>query len=70
MPRRTADVIALVLALVVALVVLLTTVTLLWLKVTNPSSDTGQAADAIGRITSVLVAALVGYMAGRRVDEP
>lgn len=65
MPRQTADVIALILAIVVAVVVLLTAVALLYIEVTHPDQDTGKAADAIGRIISVLVAALVGYMAGR-----
>lgn len=70
MPRQTADLIALILAVVVAVVVLATAVTLLYLKVTRPAQDTGMAADSIGRLVSVLVGALLGYMGGRRVDEP
>ncbi len=68
MPRRTADLIALLLACVVSLVVLATAFTLLYISITNPRQDTGYAADAISRIISVLVAALVGYMAGRRMN--
>jgi hypothetical protein len=68
MPHQTADVIALILAVVVAIVVITTTLALLYIEVTHPDQDTISAADAIGRIISVIVAALVGYMAGRRVN--
>lgn len=65
MPRHTADTIALILALTVSVTVILTTLALLWIKITNPGQDTTPASDAISRLTSVIVAALVGYMAGR-----
>lgn len=65
MPHQTADVIALILALVVAVVVVATAVTLLAVELLHPDQDTIGAAEAIGRIVSVLIAALVGYMAGR-----
>ena len=68
MPRQTADVIALILACVVAIVIVLTTLTLLYLSVTGSIASTGFAADAISRFVSVIIAALVGYMAGRRVE--
>ena len=68
MPRQTADLVALILAIVVAIVVIFTAVATLYVVVTNPTQDVSRAADAIGRITSVIVAALVGYMAGRRID--
>jgi hypothetical protein len=66
MPRETADLIALILTLVVAVVVVLTAITLLWLELTMPEQDTTGAVDIVSRIVGVLVAALVGYMAGRR----
>lgn len=65
MPTQTADVVALILAIVVAIVVVLTASALLYIQITNPTQDTSEAADAISRIVSVLIAALVGYMAGR-----
>lgn len=68
MPRQTSDLIALILASVVALVVLLTAITLLYLTVTHPERDTATGVDAMGKIISVLVGALVGFMAGRRVN--
>jgi hypothetical protein len=64
-PKKTADLVALILAVVVAVVVILTAVTLLWISVNNPQQDIVGAADAIGRIVGTIVAALVGYMAGR-----
>ena len=64
--RNTANTVALILAVVVAVVVLLTTVGLLWLQITRPGTDTAYAAEQISRIVGVLVAALVGSMAGRR----
>ena len=67
-PRQTADLIALILSIVVAVVTVLTAITLLYIEVTHPDQDTGSAAEAISRILSVLIAALVGYMAGRRVN--
>ncbi len=68
MPRQTADVVALILAVVVAVVVVATALSILYIQITTPGQDVSRAADAIGRIVSVIVAALVGYMAGRRVD--
>jgi hypothetical protein len=67
MPRQTADLIALILAVVVAIVVIVTTVSLMYLAIVHPEQNNVYAADAISRIISVLVAALVGYMAGRQV---
>lgn len=68
MPRQTADLVALILAGVVALTVLGTAVVLLYVEIRSPDQDTSGAAEAISRIISVLVAALVGFMAGRRVN--
>jgi hypothetical protein len=68
MPRQTADLIALILAVVVAIVVVATAVTLLYVQVIHPGQAVDAAADFVSRITSILVAALVGYMAGRRVN--
>lgn len=68
MKRTTADVVALVLVFIVAVVVISTVITLLYIALTNPQQDITSAADAIGRIISVIVAALVGYMAGRRIN--
>ena len=65
MPRQTADVIALILAIVVAVVVVATAFAILYLKLIHPEQEAYEAIDAISRIISVLVAALVGYMAGR-----
>jgi hypothetical protein len=68
MPKQTADTVALILAIVVAVVTLLTALTLAYTKIVHPEINGDQAFDAMGRIISVLVGALVGYMAGRRVD--
>lgn len=68
MPKQTADWIALLLAGVVAIVVILTSLFLLYVQLVHPGQDTEYAAEQISRIISVLVAALVGYMAGRRVN--
>lgn len=65
MPKKTADLVALILALVVAVVVIAAAATLLYLQIVHPVQDTSGAADAISRIVATLVAALVGYMAGR-----
>jgi uncharacterized membrane protein len=67
MKRTPADTVALILAVVVALVTITTALTLLYISITNPDQDIGRAAEAIGRIISVMIAALVGYMAGRRI---
>lgn len=68
MPRQTADLVALILAVVVAVVVITTALALLYTTFAHPGQDTSYAAEQISRIISVLVAALVGYMAGRRVS--
>jgi uncharacterized protein (DUF3084 family) len=68
MPRQTADLVALILAGVVAIVVVLTTLALLYVQIINPRQDIAAAGDFVSRIISVLVAALVGYMAGRRIN--
>jgi uncharacterized membrane protein len=65
MPRQTADLIALLLAATVSLIILSTAFVLLYLEVVNPDQDTAQAGETISRIVSVIIAALVGYMAGR-----
>jgi len=67
MPRQTADTVALILAGVVAIVIVATTLTLLYLAVVGSDADVSLASDAISRFISVIIAALVGYMAGRRV---
>lgn len=68
MPRQTADLVALILAVVVAIVIVATTFALLYVSIAGTSTDIGYAADAISRFVSVIIAALVGYMAGRRVN--
>lgn len=68
MPRQTADTIALILTVTVAIVVVATTVAVLFVSVTHPEQDTARAADAVGRIISVVVAVIAGYLAGRRIN--
>lgn len=68
MPRRTVDLIALILVLIVAAVVIPTVLVALYISLTNPTQDVSRVADALGRIISVIIAALVGYMAGRRLN--
>lgn len=68
MPRQTADLVALILAIVVAVVIISTTFALLYVSVTGSDSSVAFAADAISRFVSVIIAALVGYMAGRQVS--
>ena len=68
MPRQTADIVALILAGTVAIVVIATTLTLLYLRLSNPTADPIPAAMSIGRLVEVIVAALIGYMAGRRIN--
>lgn len=66
MPRLSvSDLIALILTVTVAITVVLTTLALVVTRLFNPEADLSNAADAIGRIVGTLVAALVGYMAGR-----
>lgn len=68
MPKQTPDLVALILACIVAAVTLLTALTLLFVSVVRPEQDVSRAAEAIGNILGVLIAALVGYLAGRRVS--
>lgn len=68
MPRQTADLVALILAGVVAVVIISTTFALLYVSVTGTANSVAFAADAISRFVSVIIAALVGYMAGRRIN--
>lgn len=68
MPRQTPDVVALILASTVAIVVVSTTLALLYLRLTQPEADPSDAAMSIGRLVEVIVAALIGYLAGRRVN--
>jgi hypothetical protein len=66
MPRQTADLVALILTVVVAVVVIATAFSLLYLELTGQGGGNLRAAESVSRITSVLIAALVGYMAGRQ----
>lgn len=66
--RQTADLVALMLAGIVAVAVIGTVLVILWNELTIPGYDASAAADGIGKIVSTLVGALVGYMAGRRVN--
>ena len=68
MPRNTADTVALILTGVVAIVTVITAMALLYVSIVSPGQDITRAAEAVSRILSVLIAALVGYMAGRRVN--
>ena len=70
MGRQTAGLVALILAVVVAVVVIATAAAMLYIQITNPTQDIGYAAETISRLISVLVAALVGYMAGRSTSSP
>lgn len=65
--RETADTVALILAITVAIVVVGSAAVILASAALSPGQDSASGAEAIGRIVSVLVGALVGYMAGRRV---
>lgn len=74
-PRETADLVALMLAFVVVVVVIGTAAALLFVQVFHPNQSVEAAGDFVSRVISVLVAALVGYMAGRSTaslppDEP
>jgi hypothetical protein len=64
-PRKTPDLVALILAVVVAIVVIATAAAMLYIQIIHPDQDIAYAAETISRLISVLVAALVGYMAGR-----
>jgi hypothetical protein len=66
--RQTADLVALILAAVVAVVVVITALAALYVAVFHPQQNVEGAFDFISRIVSVLVAALVGFMAGRKVN--
>jgi hypothetical protein len=66
MPRQTADLVVLILAIVVAVVVLATAFVILFEVLRG--DDPGPAADGIGRIITVLVGVLAGYVAGRRIN--
>jgi len=68
MPTHPADIVALILAVVVAITVVITVLVVGWVTINQPDEDLSDAADAIGRIVGVIVAALVGYMAGRKVS--
>ena len=68
MPRQTADLVALILAIVVAVVIISTTFALLYIGLTGSDTSIAFAADAISRFISVIIAALVGYMAGRQIN--
>lgn len=68
MPRRTADVVALILATTVATIGITTAIAVLWLTVNHPEQDVDRLMDGVGRLVGVLTGALVGYMAGRRIN--
>ena len=68
MHRQTGDLVALILASVVAVVIITTTLTMLYIAVTGSDADVSLASDAISRFISVIIAALVGFMAGQRVN--
>ena len=67
-PQNTADLVALILAVIVAITVVGTAIVLLYVELRSPDQDTSAAADFVSRVVSVLVAALVGFMAGRRIN--
>lgn len=68
MPKQTADLVALILTAIVGIVVVGTAAVLLVLAVVQPEQDTTGAAEFVSRVVGILVAALVGFMAGRQVE--
>lgn len=68
MKRSTADIIALILAVLVAVVVLMATAASLWIAINYPTDRVLVALDAVSKLINVLVGALIGFMAGRRLN--
>jgi Na+/H+ antiporter NhaA len=66
--RPTPDLIVLALTGVVILVLVFTTITLLVEAIWYPDHGEAEVAKRIGQILSSLVAAIVGYLAGRGVN--
>jgi hypothetical protein len=66
--RPTADLIVLALTGLVAVILTLTVLSLLVSEIWYPDRDLGMLADRIAAIVSSLIAAIVGYLAGRGVN--
>lgn len=67
--RPTPDLIVLGLTVLVAIVLIAVTITLIVSEFWHPERDLGQLADRIATILSSLIAAIVGYLAGRGVTD-
>lgn len=65
--RPTPDLIVIGLTIIVGAILLVTTATLVISEIWYPDRDLAQLGDRIATITSSLIAAIVGYLAGRGV---
>lgn len=65
--RPTADLIVLALTAVVGLILLAMTVTIVVVEIWYPDHDIGSIAQRVGTLTSSLIGAIIGYLAGRGV---
>lgn len=67
--RPTADLIVIFLAFVVGTILLVTTMAVIFLAVFEPQADASEVIQRIGTIVANLAGAIVGYIAGRGVNE-
>ena len=65
--RPTPDLIVIGLTIIVGVILLVTTATLVISEILYPDRELAQLGDRIATITSSLIAAIVGYLAGRGV---
>lgn len=66
MSRATLDIVVLMVAGTVCLILLTGTMAVLWVELVHPETDTSVAIRALAAILEILIAALIGFLAGRR----
>lgn len=66
--RPTNEVVMIILSLTVGLILLITIVMIGVIEIVHPELNTDEAIGAVSGTISVLVGAIVGYLAGKRVD--
>ena len=63
--RSVVEIIAIVLTIVLAVVILGSGAAIAVIEVVHPKTDTSDGVDALGRVVSVILGALLGVLAGR-----
>ena len=70
--RSTIDIVVIIMAGTVGVVLIISVIGILVLRITRPEADVSAGATAVGRMTEILITALIAFVGGRatgRIEE-